>query len=194
MAGPLFASVAGTTLRLPPWDVMSNAMKVSLMKGSMQRREIRHDVGAGRGVGLPGVRHVISGHQLLRIGDVAVEALCVPDDIRLPERAAIVEARDRARLAPDHAVQVRADAIRTIHAVTGRASGEVVLAGRGVGARGKRMTPCERDDDERKREGPGGIALPTVALLPKPRYAACGTRAGYALWSNSGAGMPTPYP
>jgi len=51
--------------------------------------------------------HLVAGNERIRIGDPALQCLRRPHDVRGGERSRVVEARLRARLAPDQAAMLR---------------------------------------------------------------------------------------
>ena len=98
-----------------------------------RRGQIGDDVGAVM-VGLEArERHPVSGHLLLRIGQISVERLGIPSDVGLLHRRRIIEVRQRAGLASDDAGQRGADKILAgLERVAGLAFAEHLPAGGGI--------------------------------------------------------------
>src|SRR5215216_7470931 len=87
------------------------------------RLQERDDGGALLGRGMPAIGlHVVAGHDLIGIGDEAIERGLVPDEVRVLHGVGIGVAGERAGLAAYDPVEIGPEAIVAVaHCVTGAA-------------------------------------------------------------------------
>ncbi len=96
-----------------------------------QRPQIRDEIAALGGVADARERHQGSGHDFLRIGEVRIEGLFIPDNIGRLHRPAVTETRGGPRLPAHEASEPRPRAVAPRHGVADRTLDEELFSSGG---------------------------------------------------------------